>query len=221
MNQISDDQGLIGKEGRTATGSNLALYSSITSLWSGAVGAQHALFAAYITGHSFLIAAVVLLFAMFVDKHSTILGLGVIIISMVGVILSLQMKMAWGRFVGRVSLMEWHLRQIEKDNDLYGLSHFTDWEKIKKEPEKNLPDPKRYEEPFWANWEVKFHKSWWAPRAKIVPYLTAIIYIFFLFLCFFLLFYHGSHSWPILTVTIYMSLILLCVAIFVWKISRS
>lgn len=179
MNQINSDQDSGGKKGHLPSTTNQSFYSSIASLWGGAVRAQHALLAGYITAHSFLIAAVILLFLSFDQDHSNVVGIGVLVVSAVGLLLSLQMALAWGRFVARVALLEWHLQRIEKQYNRDETTVFTDWAKIRDNPTENLVDPRDSKNQFNANWAVRHHRKWWAARAKMIPILTGIVYLFF------------------------------------------
>jgi len=153
MNQINNE--------RHSTGppiNNLDLYSTLASLWGDAVGAQHALLAGYIMAHSFLIAAAALLFSSLYQHYSITIGISVMLVSLIGCMLSLQMAIAWGRFLARVSLFEWHLQRMEKQI-LNGPTLFTDWAKMKNENIKNLIDPLDNKNQFYVNWAVKHQKN--------------------------------------------------------------
>lgn len=158
---------------------NCDLYSSLATMWSGAIGAQHSLLASYITAHSFLIAALVLLFISIGPKNSPVVVIGVLLVSAVGMILSLQMALAWGRFIARVSLFEWHLQRLEGQFNPNLSTVFIDWAKIRDNPKNDLIDPTDNNNRFYANWSVKHHKKWWATRAKMIPVLVGLVYFLF------------------------------------------
>src|SRR4030042_4160082 len=180
MNQINNDQESAGKKDNLPSTHNQLIYSSIISSWNGAVGSQHKLLSGYIMAHSFLIAGIVLLFTSFERQPNIIINISILLLSGAGLLLSLQMALAWGRFVARVFLLEWHLQRIEKQKSWYGPTPFKDWAELRANPRINIIDPKDNANQFYANWAVRHNKKRWAPRARIIPVLTAIIYLFYL-----------------------------------------
>lgn len=128
------------------------MYSSYVSAWGSYHEGRNVLLSGYLLAHSFLIAATVLLFLPL--KGTLLVGkLALLLFSLVGLILAIQMTLAWGRSVCRVSMFEWHLRRLESTSlwNKKGPKLFTDWNKLKKEPRKNIVNPDDLEDKFSAN----------------------------------------------------------------------
>jgi len=154
-------------------------YSSFISAWGSYQSARNVLLSGYLLAHSFLIAATVLLF-LYMEDAGPVGKLALLLFSVVGLVLAIQIALAWMRSINRVALFEWHLKQLEGARLWKGPKLFTDWDEVRKHPKRNLVDPRNTENQFYANCATRQQNKWWARRARIIPILLIAVYFFFL-----------------------------------------
>jgi hypothetical protein len=171
VNEASATQPLPSDEERLR-----AQYSIIVSAWGSYQSARNTLLSGYLVAHSFLITATVLLF-VHVEDTGLVGELALLLFSIVGLLLALQLALAWFMSMNRVFLFEWHLRQLEKDKNWKGPKLFMAWGELREHPKRNACDPS---DTTYANWATKLAKKWWARRAQMIPILLAALYFFFL-----------------------------------------
>lgn len=155
-----------------------AQYSDLISAWGSHISARNMLQSGYLIAHSFLIASTVFLFLEL--PRQELIWWAVVLFSVVGLVLAFQMGVAWLHSLNLTAIFVWHLRRIEKSALWEGPHPFTDWEALRVTPLSNLISSADAEDQIYANWATKHCRSWWAPRAKIIPFLLAAVYLFFL-----------------------------------------
>ena len=161
------------------------LYSIYVSAWGSYTEGRNVLLSAYLLAHSFLIAATVFLFISLEDTLC-VGKIALLLLSFVGLILAIQVALTWNRSVNRVYVFESHLRRLEKaflQIEKEGPTLFTDWHDLEKGRKEKLDNPDDLVDPPYANWATKFQsKECWtskASKAKGMPFLLMLVYIFF------------------------------------------
>jgi len=98
--------------------------------------------------------------------------------SIIGLIICLQMAIALGRFRAQNAYWERNLRIIEADPNWKRRPFFKDLYKFREEQHVFLA---KDEEPeFKPNFAIKYHRKFWAPRMRDLPWVFAILYIILL-----------------------------------------
>lgn len=115
-----------------------------------------------------------------------------LLFSIVGLVLALQLALAWFRSMNRVVLFEWHLKRLEKAENWKGPKLFTDWDELREHPQRNVVDPHDTQKQCYANWATRHAKKWWARRAAMIPILLAALYFFFLIVAILTCSTHGT-----------------------------
>lgn len=152
-------------------------YDHLLTLWTSGVRDYHSLLSDYLTANSIFVAVIGLL----VSRESVALPLTVLIVllSVFGVLLSLQMAIVLGRFSGQNALWEWELRGIE------GKSAWTEAKLVTglytlREKRESVEDKDNEPPVFQPNWAFRQHRQWWAHRAISFPWFFGSIYGLFL-----------------------------------------
>lgn len=149
----------------------LETYRILVNLWASGSRDYLRLVSGYLTANSVLIASIALILRMktngayLVSKFFAILG----------IIICIQMYVAAGRLRAQNGYWERNLRIIEDD---------AKWERRKlfkelyghREHQKTLP-LEDGECEFEPNWAIKHHRSWWAGRMKLFPWIFGALYL--------------------------------------------
>lgn len=179
MTETSANQPLPSDEEELTAQELRKQYSIFISAWGSYQSARNVLLSGYLLAHSFLIAATVLLFLSMEDA-GLVRKLALLLFSVVGLVLAIQIALAWMRSINRVALFEWHLKRLEDARFWKGPKLFTGWDELRKHPKRNLVDPRNTQNQFYANWATRQQDNWWARRARIIPILLIAVYLFFL-----------------------------------------
>ena len=86
-------------------------YNHLLTLWTSGVRDYHTMLSDYLTANSIFVAVIGLL----VSRESMALPFTIVIVllSTIGILMSVQMAIVLGRFAGQNALWEWQLRGIE------------------------------------------------------------------------------------------------------------
>ena len=152
-------------------------YGHLVMLWTSGVRDYHTLLSNYLTANSVFVAVIGLL----VSRESVALPFTVLIVllSVFGILLSLQMAIVLGRFSGQNALWEWQMRGIERTplwterklaNSLYTI----------RERHESLEDAVNEPATFHPNWAFRQHRQWWAHRETSFPWFFGFVYGLFL-----------------------------------------
>ena len=152
-------------------------------MWGDFINAQHTLLGAYIMTHAFIFFAVVLLFVEFNKELLTSKAVGFLLFLLItalcsiGTFLALQMHFAWQRTVALSKLIERHIRKLETSLGDDAILFFKNWHNVLKYPEVSI-DMKDGLEEYTAPNALKQIDELWAGRAKTLPKIFGIFYIF-------------------------------------------
>lgn len=152
-------------------------YNHLLTLWTSGVRDYHTMLSDYLTANSIFVAVIGLL----VSRESQALPFTIVIVllSVIGILMSVQMAIVLGRFSGQNALWEWQLRGIEA---------LPDWQERKpvsslyrlREHREAIVDEANEPSVFEPSWAFRQHRQWWAHRAVSFPWFFGTVYGLFL-----------------------------------------
>ncbi|SRR5579885_1053404 len=152
-------------------------YQNLLDLWTSGVRDYHSLLSDYLTANYIFLAAIGVLLAR--QPETIIFLLVVVIMSIFGIVITLQMAIVLGRFDAQNALWEWHLQGIERSSNWELQTPFLDLYRLK-DLKQALEDPSNVPQRFVPNYALQLHRRWWARRAVSFPIFFAILYALFL-----------------------------------------
>ena len=152
-------------------------YNNLVQLWTAGVRDFHSLLATYLTANSIFVAAIGFLLSR--QPSTKAFNLVVMVLSVLGVLITLQMALVLARFDAQNALWEWQLRGIERTPQWSRRKLFVDLYRFRDQKE-SLQDADNIPPAFEPNWILRQHRRWWARRAVSFPVYFGIIYIVFL-----------------------------------------
>jgi len=146
------------------------IYPILVQLRISGSGAYHSLNSAYLQANSLIVAALSFLFGSVNDTRNLI-----VFISLMGVFLCIQMKLAQERFRAINTSYAERLKKIEQRNDKIPPI-FLDTYRIEKNKKLSEELEKKYYHKRWIRWG----KCFLGGRMKLLPYVFFIIYVGFI-----------------------------------------
>lgn len=157
-------------------------YSSLLSLWGSYAGTQTTLYAAYLTAHSFLLVVAALFYIEFSKEWHigqsapVFLALLTASVSVLGLYLSFQMRLAWDRTRALISLIEFQIREIERTSSNGRLRFFEQWRAARDNP--NLIIESLDKKDTWRpNWALRVSRYAWGGRWATLPWCLGFLYL--------------------------------------------
>jgi hypothetical protein len=152
-------------------------YRHLLTLWTSGVRDYHTMLSDYLTANSIFVAVIGLL----VSRESLALPFTLLIpvLSIFGILLSLQMAIVLGRFSGQNALWEWQLRGIERNPEWRAQRLMTSIYQLH-EFRRPIEDPCNEPPVFEPNWAFRQHRQWWGHRAVSFPWFFGSVYSLFL-----------------------------------------
>lgn len=152
-------------------------YRHLLTLWTSGVRDYHTMLSDYLTANSIFVAVIGLL----VSRESLTLPLTLLILllSIFGILLSLQMAIVLGRFSCQNALWEWQLRGVERDAGWRARKLLTSVHQLH-ESRQAIEDPRNEPPVFEPNWAFRQHRQWWGHRAVSFPWFFGSVYCLFL-----------------------------------------
>lgn len=152
-------------------------YRHLLTLWTSGVRDYHTMLSDYLTANSIFVAVIGLL----VSRQSLAFPftLLILLLSIFGILLSLQMAIVLGRFSGQNALWEWQLRGVERDPEWRAQKLLTSVHQLH-ETRQAIEDPRNEPSVFEPNWAFRQHRQWWGHRAVSFPWFFGSVYSLFL-----------------------------------------
>ena len=152
-------------------------YSHLLTLWTSGVRDYHSMLSDYLTANSIFVAVIGLL----VSRESVALPftLVIVLLSGIGILMSVQMAIVLGRFSTQNGFWEWQLRGIESMPGWRDRKPVSGLYRIREHHETIVEETNepRFFEPSWA---FRQHRQWWAHRAISFPWFFGTVYALFL-----------------------------------------
>jgi len=152
-------------------------YAHLLTLWTAGVRDYHTMLSDYLTANSIFVAVIGLL----VSRESLALPftLVIVLLSTIGILMSVQMAIVLGRFSRQNAMWEWQLRGIEA---------LPGWQERKpvsmlyrlREHRETIVDETNEPRSFEPSWAFRQHRQWWAHRAVSFPWFFGTVYGLFL-----------------------------------------
>jgi hypothetical protein len=155
---------------------NRDIYVAIMQFIATGTNSYHNLTSTYLIANSVFVSVTILILSSYTNVISLYFA---ITISLIGLILCLQMRIAQGRFTSQNAYWIRLLRIIENHPD-WELFKYHDRLFNHMEKNESLPPFSGINE-FKPNWALKHHRKWWAIRMKSLPWLFGIT--FFILMC--------------------------------------
>ncbi len=152
-------------------------YDHLLTLWTAGVRDYHTMLSDYLTANSIFVAVIGLL----VSRESQALPFTAVImlLSVMGILMSIQMAIVLGRFSGQNALWEWQLRGIETLADWRARKPVSSLYRLREHREA-IVDEHNDPPVFEPTWAFRRHRQWWAHRAVSFPWFFGTVYGLFL-----------------------------------------
>lgn len=152
-------------------------YGHLLTLWTSGVRDYHSMLSDYLTANSIFVAVIGLL----VSRESVALPftLVIVLLSVIGILMSVQMAIVLGRFTAQNSFWEWQLRGIECMPEWRNRKPVSGLYRIREHREtivEETNEPRTFE----PSWAFRQHRQWWAHRAISFPWFFGTVYGLFL-----------------------------------------
>ena len=152
-------------------------YGHLLTLWTSGVRDYHSMLSDYLTANSIFVAVIGLL----VSRESVALPftLVIVLLSVIGILMSVQMAIVLGRFTAQNSFWEWQLRGIESMPEWGDRKPVSGLYRIREHRE-TIVDETNEPRTFEPSWAFRQHRQWWAHRAISFPWFFGTVYGLFL-----------------------------------------
>jgi hypothetical protein len=152
-------------------------YSHLLTLWTSGVRDYHSMLSDYLTANSIFVAVI----GVLVSRESLALSFTIVIVllSMIGILMSVQMAIVLGRLSTQNGFWEWQLRGIE------GMPQWLERKPVSalyriREHRETIVDETNEPRSFEPSWAFRQHRQWWAHRAISFPWFFGTVYGLFL-----------------------------------------
>ena len=152
-------------------------YNHLLTLWTSGVRDYHSMLSDYLTANSIFVAVIGLLVSReSVDLPFTIV---IILLTVIGILMSVQMAIVLGRFSGQNGFWEWQLRGIEAMPEWRERKPVSGLYRLREHREA-IVDETNEPRIFEPSWAFRQHRQWWAHRAISFPWFFGTVYGLFL-----------------------------------------